>query len=70
MEDPADARSVSLEEMKNWEMAPSNPAAFERAGIPFCLTAADLKEPKDFLVNLRKALAYGLSEDRKTLEVR
>ncbi len=64
VEDPADARSVSLEEMKNWEMAPTNPAAFERAGIPFCLTASDLKEPKDFLVNLRKALAYGLSEDR------
>jgi imidazolonepropionase-like amidohydrolase len=64
VEDPGDARSVSLEEMKNWEMAPSNPAAFEKAGITFCLTASDLKEPKDFLINLRKAIAYGLSEDR------
>ncbi|HEY4335058.1 MAG TPA: amidohydrolase family protein, partial [Puia sp.] len=64
VEDPGDARSVSLEEMKNWEMAPSEAAAFEKAGINFCLSATDLKEPKDFLVNLRKALAYGLSEDR------
>src|SRR5450432_416231 len=64
VEDPNDARSVSLAEMKNWEMAPGEAAAFEKAGIPFCLTASDLKEPKDFLVNLRKALEYGLSEER------
>lgn len=64
VEDPNDARSVSLADMKNWEMAPSEAGAFEKAGITFCLTACDLKEPKDFLVNLRKALEYGLSEDR------
>lgn len=62
VEDPADARFVSLSDLKNWELAPTNPAAFEKAGIPFCLTAADLKDPKTFLTNLRSAINYGLSE--------
>ncbi len=62
VEDPNDARLVSLADMKNWELAPSNPAMIEKEGIPFCLTAADLKDPKTFLSNLRKAVDYGLSE--------
>ena len=36
--------------------------AFEKAGIPFCLTTADLRDPKQFLTNLRKAFDNGLSE--------
>ena len=62
VEDPNDARFVSLADMKNWEAAPTNPAALEKANIPFCLTAADLKDPKEFITNLRKAFDYGLSE--------
>ncbi|WP_236652797.1 amidohydrolase family protein [Chitinophaga vietnamensis] len=67
VEDPADARYVSLADMKNWEMAPSEPAAFEKANIPFCLTAADIKDVKTFLSQVRKAIDYGLSE-QKALE--
>ncbi len=62
VEDPNDARLVSLADMKNWELAPTNPAAIEKAGISFCLTAADLRDPKSFLTNLRKAIEYGLTE--------
>lgn len=62
VEDPNDARFVSLADMKNWEMAPTNPGAFEKAGIPFCLTTADLRDTKQFMTNLRKAFDYGLSE--------
>ena len=62
VEDPNDARFVSLSDLKNWELAPTNPAAFEKAGIPFCLTAADLKDIKQFAANLRKAFEYGLTE--------
>lgn len=62
VEDPNDARLVSLEDMKHWEMAPANAAAFEKAGIPFCLTTADLRSTASFWTNLRKALEYGLSE--------
>ncbi|MEO5682426.1 MAG: amidohydrolase family protein [Chitinophagaceae bacterium] len=64
VEDPNDARFVSLGDMKNWELAPTNPGAFEKANIPFCLTAADLRDSKQFLTNLRKAIEYGLSESK------
>ncbi|MBM3415522.1 MAG: amidohydrolase family protein [Bacteroidetes bacterium] len=64
VEDPADARFVSLEDMKHWELAPTNPAAFEKAGIPFCLTTADLRSTTNFWPNLRKAMEYGLSETK------
>ena len=64
VEDPVAARFVSLSDMKSWELAPTNPGAFEKAGIPFCLTAADLKDTKQFLANLRKAFDYGLTENK------
>jgi imidazolonepropionase-like amidohydrolase len=62
VEDPNDARLVSLADMKAWELAPTNPAAIEKAGIPFCLTTADLRDPKTFLSAVRKAIEYGLTE--------
>ena len=64
VEDPNDARFVSLQDMKHWEMAPANAAAFEKAGIPFCLTTADLRSVNQFWANLRKAMEYGLSENK------
>ncbi len=62
VEDPNDARLVSLADMKNWELAPTNPGAIEKAGIPFCLTSADLRDARTFMTNLRKAMENGLSE--------
>ncbi|MBL7767413.1 MAG: amidohydrolase family protein [Flavipsychrobacter sp.] len=64
VEDPNDARFISLSDMKHWELAPSNAAAFEKANIPFALTAADLRDAKQFMANLRKAIEYGLSENK------
>ncbi len=64
VEDPNDARLVSLSDMKSWEMAPSNPAAMEKAGIPFVLTAADLRSVSQFMTSRRKAFDYGLTEAR------
>ncbi len=64
VEDPNDARFVSLADMKHWELAPTNPAAFEKAGINFTITTADMKDSKQFLANLRKAVQYGLSETK------
>lgn len=63
VEDPNDARFVSLSDLKHWEMAPTNPGAFEKAGIPFCLTTADLRDIKTFVTNLRTAFNYGLTEN-------
>jgi imidazolonepropionase-like amidohydrolase len=64
VEDPNDARFVALADLKHWELAPTNPAALEKANIPFCLSAADLRDVKTFLPNLRKAIENGLSESK------
>ncbi|RYY48605.1 MAG: amidohydrolase [Chitinophagaceae bacterium] len=64
VDDPNDARFVSLATMKHWEMAPGNAAAFEKAGINFCITTADLRDTKQFLSTLRKAIEAGLSETK------
>ncbi len=64
VEDPNDARFVSLSDMKHWELAPTNTAALDKAGISFCLTTADLRMPNIFLANVRKAIENGLSESK------
>jgi len=57
VEDPNDARFVSLSDMKHWELAPTNPGSLEKAGIAFSLTTADLRSPNAFMGNLRKAIS-------------
>ncbi|MFT3845828.1 MAG: amidohydrolase family protein [Lacibacter sp.] len=64
VEDPQDARFVALSDLKHWEMAPANAGMFEKAGINFCLTSSDLRDVKQFLTNLRKAIEYGLSANK------
>jgi len=64
VEDPNDARFVSLADMKHWELAPTNLSAFEKANINFSITSADVKDNKTFLSNIRKAIQYGLSESK------
>ena len=63
VEDPYDALMVSLADMKNWEMAPANPFLLHKELIDFCFTSSDLEKREDFLTNVRKAVAYGLSEE-------
>ncbi|WP_244215253.1 amidohydrolase family protein [Pedobacter miscanthi] len=62
VEDPAEARNVSLSQMKGWELAPTNPASLEKAGIKFALTAFGLENSRDFWTNLRTAIENGLTE--------
>jgi imidazolonepropionase-like amidohydrolase len=62
VEDPFDAKNVTLKELKHWEMAPANLAFLQKEGIEFCITADGLKKPEDFLKNLRKAVQHGLDE--------
>ena len=64
VEDPNDARFVSLSDMKHWELAPTNAATLEKAGISFCFTTADLKNISSFMGNLRKSIENGLSETK------
>lgn len=62
VEDAFDADRTTLTEMKHWELAPTNPAALEKAGIEFAITSDRLKERTDLLKNVKKAIQYGLSE--------
>jgi len=63
IEDPADARSISYAQLKDWELAPSNPSALEKAEIKFAITSFGLEAaPKDFWTNLRTAIDHGLTE--------
>jgi len=62
VENPYDAAAADLSDLRHWEQAPFNASMLEKAGVKFCLTAADLNSPSDFLPNLRKAVGCGLSE--------
>jgi imidazolonepropionase-like amidohydrolase len=59
--DPYDSRFVSLEEMKNWYEAPSNPQFLYQNNIDFCFTSNGTKL-KDYIGNIRKAIKRGLPE--------
>jgi imidazolonepropionase-like amidohydrolase len=63
VKDPFEAEQVSLAALKHWELAPTNPGKLSKAGIPFVLTAADLKDKSKFLDQVRRAVEYGLSEE-------
>ena len=62
--DPLLMKKISLAQLRQWNQAPMNPAEVEKAGISFALTTAKLKSPTAFLTNLRKAVSYGLSEEK------
>lgn len=64
VDDPNDLRFVGLDDLKHWELAPGNAAALEKAGVPFCISSADLGAVTDFMPNLRKAIEYGLTESK------
>ena len=54
---------VSLDELRHWERAPSNPRWLLDAGIEISLTGHGLAKPEQFSKMLRKALATGLTSD-------
>jgi imidazolonepropionase-like amidohydrolase len=53
---------VSLDQLRNWDWAPENPAALRRAGRDIALTTYALGDRKEFRKNLRAALDRGLGE--------
>lgn len=69
VEDAADARNVTLAQMKGWEMAPANAAALEKAGIRFSLTAYGLDQLRDFWTNIRLAIDNGLTQKQALLSI-
>lgn len=59
VDDVIEADDVSLADLKHWELAPFNPRVLIDNEISFAITSSDADE--DFLSNLRKAVANGLS---------
>ncbi len=62
VDNPIDAKEVSLSDMKHWELAPTNAKALADNSIEFAFTTNGLSSVKEFLPNIRKAIAHGLSE--------
>lgn len=62
VDDPYDAELLTTAELKHWEMAPANARFLQDNFIPFAISTTDLKDKTKFWKNLRKAIAYGLSE--------
>ncbi|HEY0245435.1 MAG TPA: amidohydrolase family protein [Mucilaginibacter sp.] len=62
VEDPIDAHNISYEQLKGWELAPTNPGALEKAGIKFAITSFGVANARDFWTNIRNAMNYGLTE--------
>lgn len=63
VESPEQALDPSLVRLQQWESAPSNAMALEKAGIEFALTASGLKDVKSFHKNVHKAIERGLSPE-------
>jgi imidazolonepropionase-like amidohydrolase len=62
--DPYQAGYVSLQDMRFWNQAPSNPKVLAENGVVFSLTPYDLKSMSKFKENLMKAISYGLSKTK------
>lgn len=62
VKDPYVSRQIPLSDLKHWEMAPQNAAILAANGISICITSEGTKTAKDFWENLRKTIAFGLSE--------
>ncbi len=64
VEDPLEARLISLENLKHWELAPSNAALMYAAGKKeFAFTSFGLKDKKDIFKQIQKVIEAGLPED-------
>ncbi|MCH8271686.1 MAG: amidohydrolase family protein [Candidatus Marinimicrobia bacterium] len=60
---PEKALEISLKKLKEWDLAPSNPAMLSNAGVKIALTTYGLKKLEDFPKQLRKAISRGLSKE-------
>lgn len=64
VENPFFASQLSLKTMRQWNQKPANAKILAENDIPFTFTSHGLKSYKEFLTNLRKTIAYGLSKDK------
>ena len=69
VEDPNEARNLSLAQLKGWELAPTNPGVLEKASVKFALTTFGLETPKEFWTNIQLAITNGLTEKQALMAV-
>ncbi len=67
--EPPDARdesdrNVSLEALRHWKNAPTNPSRLADAGVPLMFTTHGLSQPKQIFANLARAMESGLTADQ------
>ncbi len=55
--------SVSLDQLRNWDWAPENPAIIKQAGADIALTSHGLSAKKDFRKRIASSLERGLSRE-------
>jgi imidazolonepropionase-like amidohydrolase len=60
VEDPFEALEVSLAKLKQWELAPTNPARIAEAGGTFAFTGHGLKETATMWAAIRRMVRCGL----------
>ncbi len=64
MTNPFQADYVSLEDMRYWNQAPTNPSILAKNNVQFSLTTHQLKSLDKFNKNLLKAIEYGLDKTK------
>ena len=56
------ARTVPLQDLLHWDLAPENPAKLQASGLTLAVTTWG-SEPREFLGNVRKAVKRGWKDD-------
>jgi imidazolonepropionase-like amidohydrolase len=63
VEDVYESVLVPYEDLKHWELAPTNPSVLEKEGVEIAFTADGLKDKKQFRKNILKAVKHGLTKE-------
>lgn len=62
--DPFMASYLSLDDMREWNQAPTNPKVLSDNGVTFALTTFKLEKPSEFSAKLKKAFEYGFDKTK------
>lgn len=61
--DPYISRQIPLSDLKEWELAPSNPFILKQNKVKFAITSDGHKKPEDFWKHFHSVLERGLSRE-------
>jgi len=61
--DPYDTRSLTLEDLMNWEQAPYNAITLEKRGVRIAFTSSGLKDVETYMDQLRLLHSLGMSKE-------